>query len=157
MPPRRALPSRAPQRSETALRGSSGKQNVVVILANPIDIHARAVAAEVGATFAGQPVILDTRDYPNGWDLTSTLDGASDWNWLLHFGKWKTRSDQVCGIWRRRIERHRIHSDIKDRQARRFCRNDVTAAFQGWLHSMGNAVINSLTAEYAASRKPLNC
>jgi glutathione synthase/RimK-type ligase-like ATP-grasp enzyme len=125
----------------------------VLILADPNDIHARAVAAEVGIAFGGSPIILNTQDFPNRWHLTSAIDAASGCSWLVHLEHSKTQSDQVSGVWRRRTAPHEIHSDIRDRQARRFSLNDVTSAFQGWLHSLGTAVINPLGAEFAASRK----
>jgi glutathione synthase/RimK-type ligase-like ATP-grasp enzyme len=136
-----------------AVHSVSKKRNVVLILANPNDIHARSVAAEVGVTFDGLPVILDTRAYPSRWHLTATVNDSSAPNWRLHSGPFTARSDQVCGVWRRRTALHRIHSDVEDRGARRFCLNDATAAFQGWLHGMGSSVINPPGAEYAANRK----
>jgi glutathione synthase/RimK-type ligase-like ATP-grasp enzyme len=135
-------------------RRSSRKADLVLVLANPNDVHARAVAAEVAGTFGGRPVILDTREYPAGWHLTSTMGMAQDPAWLLHFGDWQARSEEVSGVWRRRPNPHRIHSDVNNRKARRFCLNEIAAGFQGWLHSLGEAVINPLAAEYAAIRKP---
>jgi len=132
---------------------ASGKSKTVLILAHPHDIHARAIAAEVGATFGGRPIILNTADYPRKWQLTAAIGNRTTSYWRLHSGHLTVRSHQVSGVWRRRTEPHRIHAAVEDRWARLFSLNEASAAFQGWLHSMGRLVVNPLGAEYVANRK----
>ena len=130
-------------------------RNHVIILAKPDDIHAVTVAAEVGATFQGRPVILDTARYPTDWRLTLRLSSDREPSWALCTRDLAISSDDVAGVWWRRPDAHRISKEVKDRRARRFCLDEARAAFLGWIHGLGRRVVNPLAAEAAAMQKPL--
>ncbi|MCC2112302.1 MAG: hypothetical protein KDJ16_09735 [Hyphomicrobiales bacterium] len=135
------------------ISGPPPERDVVIILADPNDIHARAVAAEVIGTFGARAIILETGEYPVQWQITSTIDRETGAHWQIQSGELVARSNDVSGVWRRRSSPHVIHDDITDTEARQYCEKDAMHAFQGWLFSMGNAVINPFAAEFAASRK----
>ena len=58
----------------------------------------------------------------------------------------------LAGVWWRRPRRYVAHSDVAESHHRRFITIEARAAFEGWLLSLGNRVINSPTAESAARK-----
>jgi hypothetical protein len=127
---------------------------VVIIIAKSQDVHALAVAAELSAALNARAVILDAGEYPAAWRLTIPVEGASDPGWMIRGRDWEIDSRQVAGVWLRRPRRHRIAPEVKGRRERGFCLDEARAVFQGWLHGLGNRVVNPLAAEFAANQKP---
>jgi len=127
----------------------------VIIIARPTDVHAVAVAAEVGATFKSRALILNSAQYPNAWRITMDVSQNSEPTWTVRGDGWEVTSDQLTGVWWRRPYRHRIASEVKGRKVRRFCEDEAKAAFLGWIHGLGQKVMNPFSADFAANQKPL--
>jgi len=126
----------------------------VIILAKQGDIHTTTVATEVSASFNGHPIILDTAGYPDDWCLTLLPNQDDEANWILHAKDFAIKSNKLAGVWWRRPNSHRISKEVKDRKVRGFCMDEARAAFLGWIHCLGNRVVNPVAAESAANRKP---
>lgn len=127
---------------------------VVIIIAKPADIHAVSVAAEVCTTFGAQAVILDAADYPSAWQLTTSVRADSGPSWRVRTKEWEVASEELAAVWWRRPNRHRIARAVKGSKVRSFCEDEARSAFQGWIYSLGQSVVNPLAAEMAANRKP---
>lgn len=57
-------------------------------------------------------------------------------------------------MWWRRPKRHVPAWEIEAAEVVQFCLDESRALFEGWIHSLGNRVINPLRAEMAANQKP---
>jgi glutathione synthase/RimK-type ligase-like ATP-grasp enzyme len=128
------------------------RPKTVLIITSPNDIHARVVAKEIEEFRGRKAVILDAADFPQKWQLSFELNNREN-RVLLHRGKQRIHEDELAGVWRRRSHTHRI-PHAADAQTRDFCLNETQSLFRGWLHSFEGNIINSLTAELAANRKP---
>lgn len=129
-------------------------EKVVVILAEPDDIHALAVRHEVTHTFRSECVILDTRRFPASWALNLSSGGDEASRYGITTGDREIHSECVAGVWLRRTRTHAISGSVTDARVRRFCVDESRAALQGWLYSLGPLALNPLAAELAANRKP---
>ena len=129
-------------------------RRVALIVAGPQDIHAAAVAAEIVRQGDGEVAVLDSADFPTQWRL-STRFGANADGMVCEIGRdgWRVEDHELAGVWWRRPNRHRVDSSVRDRRARRFCRDEAAAMFQGWLLSLGRRVLNPIGLEYMADRK----
>jgi glutathione synthase/RimK-type ligase-like ATP-grasp enzyme len=131
----------------------------VIIFAASDDIHARAVEAEINkADGSTSTTILDPAAYPGGWQLNFSVDKSGPAYSIDHDGV-TIPGDAVVGVWCRRMNRHAVPPEVTDAKVRQFCLDESRAAFQGWLHSIGDRVINPWGAESMAAQKPyqLSC
>jgi hypothetical protein len=124
----------------------------VLIFSTATDIHARVVAKEIERAH-GQAVILDVADFPKKWKLSFSLSNSSN-SVSIHHGNQSISGDDLVGVWWRRAHRHRI-PQVTDPKIRTFCYNESQALFQGWIYSLDWKIINPLSAQFAADRKPL--
>jgi hypothetical protein len=126
----------------------------VVIIAEDEDIHARSVAAEIKKHPNRRALILNAADYPVKWQLSFSLKNGDCPRYDIRCAVGTISGDSVTGVWWRRVRRHAIPADIADSRVRQFCLDEARAAFQGWIYSLGNRVINPLAAELSANQKP---
>lgn len=129
-------------------------QDTALILAQPEDVHALSVAKEI-ERINGRAIVLDTAHYPAEWNLSSELSNSANLSYVIRYNGEDISSDCVAGVWYRRPRTHTVPASVADERVRQFCIDESRAAFQGWVYSLGNRVINPLAAELAASRKPL--
>jgi glutathione synthase/RimK-type ligase-like ATP-grasp enzyme len=123
---------------------------VAIIFAKPDDIPALAVAAEIQSTFGAQATILDTMKYPGEWCVSLAVESNTKPEWIVSADDFVAPSEQIIGLWRRHHRGHRVPSEVKDKRGRQFSAHEATSAFQGWLHVLGERVINSVFSEQAA-------
>jgi glutathione synthase/RimK-type ligase-like ATP-grasp enzyme len=123
---------------------------MVIILAQPTDVHALSVAYEVEQS-GERALILDTADYPEKWQLSISI--GKDVSWEISTGHEQVRSTDVTGVWWRRIRAHEIAAEVIDDRVRRFCVNEARGVLLGWAHALGRRVINPVGAERAATAK----
>lgn len=129
--------------------------DTVLIIAQEDDLHAKVVANELRTELGARAIILDSANYPNQWCLSFTIGAQQVSDFRLQIGDESVHGARVAGVWWRRPRAHRIAISVADREVRSFCANEAQAAFDGWIYSLGDAVINPLISERAASRKPL--
>jgi hypothetical protein len=127
-------------------------RRVALIISSTRDIHAAAVSAWIGAHTDAEVAILDSADFPERWRLSAELS-ADGIRCRLASGDWSVGDEALTGVWWRRPRRHAISPSVTDRRARRFCRDEAAAAFQGWLLTLGSRVLNPIGLEYMADRK----
>jgi hypothetical protein len=130
-------------------------KDTVLIVSREDDIHAKVVANEIQTVLGARPIILDSAQYPNQWSLSFAAGTEVPSDFQIHLGSQTVSAAQVAGVWWRRPGTHRISGLITDQPVRSFCVREAQAAFEGWIYSLGDAVINPLIAENSACRKPL--
>ena len=131
-------------------------KNTVLIIAPEEDVHARAVQKRVETIFGARAIILDAADYPTRWQISFQADaGLTSQATVICPNGVEIQDKDLAGLWWRRLRRHRLPPEISDTRVRRFCFDEAESAFHAWAYCLGNRVINPLSAEQAADRKPL--
>lgn len=123
-----------------------------VILAQPDDIHAQAVAWEI-KQLGSRAIILDVADFPTQWRLGVSARSAADFFVITPDGE-RLEGENISGLWWRRIGTPKIPASVAKAEHRDFCRAESRALLEGWAYSLGQRVINPLAAELPARRKP---
>lgn len=127
----------------------------VIIIAPPGDLHAQTVAWEIGQA-GGLPLILSTADFPKGWSISFAADDHTGPRFDLTLADGTRLEDEsISGVWWRRTRKFNIPDDVTDKQFRQIVRDDCLALVEGWIHALGDRVVNPLAADLAARRKPL--
>lgn len=130
-------------------------KDTVLIISREDDLHAKVVANEIQTVLGARPIILDSAQYPNQWFLSLAAGNDVPSDFQIHLGSETVTEAQIAGVWWRRPRTHRIPRLITDQPVRSFCFREAQAAFEGWIYGLADAVINPLSAENAACRKPL--
>ena len=123
---------------------------MILIISEPADIHSTVVAQRL--LERGEDVcILSTEHYPQqcniSWHVRAGAPGFS-----LKYGERVIASDEVRGVWVRRLKPFAIAPSVVDRQVEHFSYNECRDFFIGWLSTFDN-VINACQQEYLAARK----
>jgi glutathione synthase/RimK-type ligase-like ATP-grasp enzyme len=126
----------------------------VLIIAPPNDPHACVVAKRLEALEA-EAIILDSADFPSQWHLSLRTAIGEPLRFVLGCDKLELDEERLVGVWWRRPRRYVASSDVQEAHLRRFITSEARAAFEGWLHCLGDRVINPIAAENAASHKLL--
>ncbi len=126
----------------------------VVIIAQPDDVHALCVGKRIETEHGAEAIIVDAADYPEKWQLTWMVENGVDSSYRLTVEGVHYEGEQITGVWWRRVRRHVIPQSVTDPRVRQFSVDEAKAAFQGWIYSLGDKVVNPLMAEYAAHQKP---
>jgi glutathione synthase/RimK-type ligase-like ATP-grasp enzyme len=126
----------------------------VLIIAPTDDPHACVVAKRLDALEA-EAIILDSAHFPSQWHLSVRTANDTTPQFLLAQGSLEIREDNLAGVWWRRPQRYLSSSDVQEPHLRRFITVEARAAFEGWLHCLGEPVINPVAADRAASFKLL--
>jgi len=125
-----------------------------VIIAPLDDPHARVVAKRLEALGA-DAVIVDSALFPSQWRLSLRVTTNSPPQFLLSRDNLHIDDERLAGVWWRRPQRFLPSPDVREERVRRFITIEARAAFEGWLHCLGDRVINPVAADTAASHKLL--
>jgi hypothetical protein len=126
----------------------------VLIIAPADDPHACVVAKRLEALEA-EAIVLDSAGFPSQWHLSVGTANGEPWRFYLGHGELVRDKESLVGVWWRRPRPCVPSSDVQGSQLRRFVASESRAAFEGWLHCLGNRVINPISADRAASHKLL--
>ena len=127
------------------------RPDTVIVLARPEDVHAGVVAHEIDRLGGFRVLILDAADFPYQWSIAYQAGPENRSRLRLWVGDEAIDGDAVAGVWFRRISPHRIESSANN--VRAFARAEARSLFEGWLHALGDRVINPRAAENAAVHK----
>ncbi|MEM1390383.1 MAG: MvdC/MvdD family ATP grasp protein [Pseudomonadota bacterium] len=126
----------------------------VIIIAPEDDLHAKVVSWELNKR--GQDhLILSLRDYPQNWSLSLKAGHSfgSDYDLRLASGHRLSSSD-IVGVWWRRTQYFDIPKVIEDAKHREFCIEESKVAIDGWMHAIGQKMINPIHVERTIRNKP---
>jgi hypothetical protein len=125
---------------------------MIVIIAEPNDVHAQVVARRIQGR--GQAcTILNAADFPQRCDLTTEYCAGKYRHSLVGpFGE--MHSDEVTGLWVRRMSAHDISPDIADRTIAKFAYEQCKDHFLAFTSLVPN-VINPRVSEMHSELKPL--
>jgi hypothetical protein len=123
---------------------------MVVITADPKDVHALAVAKRV-YDLGEDCCILDPADFPTRCQMQIAYSGNAC-EFSIRYGGETIRSESVSGLWLRRFRSYEIDPAIVNDEIRRFVYEECREFFQGWATTIPN-VINSNIREFNALRK----
>jgi hypothetical protein len=126
----------------------------VVIIAPEADAHAQVVAKRLEA-LGGRGVILDSALFPSQWRLTMRLSNDAPVRYVLQRDEMALDEDDVAGVWWRRPRQHLAPGPVAESHLRQFIVQEAREAFEGWLHCLGNKVINPIDADLAGAHKLL--
>jgi glutathione synthase/RimK-type ligase-like ATP-grasp enzyme len=126
----------------------------VLIIAPADDPHACVVAKRLEALEA-KAIILDSAHFPSQWHLSLGTANGEPRRFVLRRDQFELDEDSLVGVWWRRPRRYVPSSDVRESHLRRFITSESQAAFEGWLHCLGDRVINPIAADRAASHKLL--
>jgi hypothetical protein len=124
----------------------------VLIIAPSDDPHACVVARRL-ETLNAKAIILDSAQFPSQWSLSVALSDETSLRFVLGNDEIEIDETDVSGVWWRRPKRYVPSSAVEDPNLRRFVACESQAAFEGWLHCLGDRVINPLASDRAASHK----
>jgi hypothetical protein len=125
---------------------------IAVIIAPETDLHAQVVATRL-REIGGEPILLDSAEFPTRWRLSIELSLATRMVFSLQYEDKRINGEDVAGVWWRRPKRHLPSEQIAESHLRRFAEDESTQAFDGWLLSLGAKVINPIGAEWIADHK----
>lgn len=126
----------------------------VLIIAPANDPHACVVAKRLEALEA-DAIILDSAHFPSQWELSFRAGNGQPRRFLLGRDELELDDERLVSVWWRRPRRYLASSDVGEAHLRHFITSESRAAFEGWLHCLGDQVINPIAAENAASHKLL--
>src|SRR5438552_1000942 len=113
----------------------------VLIIAPANDPHACVVAKRVEALEA-QAIVLDCAHFPSQWHLSVGTANGEPRRFVLRCAELELDEESLVGIWWRRPRRYVPSSDVQESHLRSFITSESRAAFEGWLHCLGDRVIN---------------
>jgi glutathione synthase/RimK-type ligase-like ATP-grasp enzyme len=126
----------------------------VLIIAPANDPHACVVAKRLEALEA-EAIILDSAHFPSQWHLSVSTANDEPPRFVLRCHELAVNEENLVGVWWRRPQPYVPSSDVRELHLRRFITSESRAAFEGWLHCLGDRVINPIAADRAASHKLL--
>jgi hypothetical protein len=126
----------------------------VLIIAPPNDPHACVVAKRL-EDLEAESIILDSAHFPSMTHLSVMNANGELRRFVLNCGELEVDEDRLVGVWWRRPRRYIASTDVKESHLRNFIVSEARAAFEGWLHCLGDQVINPIAADNAASHKLL--
>jgi hypothetical protein len=126
----------------------------VLIIAPKDDAHAHVVAKRLEALDT-RPVILDSATFPTQCQLSLQLANGEPWRFALDNDGIELDDGNLAGVWWRRPRRHLASNEVRESHLRQFVANESREAFEGWLHCLGDRVINPVAADISAANKLL--
>jgi hypothetical protein len=126
--------------------------NSVIIISSEADVHAQVVTKRLEA-LGSRAIILDSAFYPSQWRLTGGLSNNTSFHFTLEHNGTVLNENEVAGVWWRRPRRYIPPDSVGELHLRQFIVNESRQAFEGWLHCLGNKVINPISADVAAGHK----
>ncbi len=124
----------------------------VIIIATEGDIHALTVVKRL-EVLGAKVMLIDTGHYPGQCVLSQHLS-EHDFSYELRIADCVIASDALAGVWWRRPNAYAAAMPFRESLIRKFVADECRDAFEGWLHGLGDIVINRVSADDAASRKP---
>ena len=125
---------------------------IVVIISHPDDIHAIVVAHKLKERKI-KPIILNCADFPMKWNLCLGFR-ENEKSWTIKSSDIEIKDQDVSYIWYRRSSPFMPSPYLESNETREFVISESRAAFQGWLLNLGNRVINPISSDHFAHRKP---
>lgn len=126
----------------------------VLIIAPSEDAHANVVAKRIEALGA-QAILLDSASFPSQCELSVRVQNGEPWRFTLKTDRLILNEENLAGVWWRRPRRHLASNEVRESHLRQFVADEAREAFEGWLHCMGNRVINPVAADIISSNKLL--
>jgi len=126
----------------------------VVIVAPVDDPHACVVAKRL-ETLGADALIVDSALFPSEWGLSLHTANDEPARFLLSCDGVRIDDEGLYGVWWRRPQRFLPSPEVREERVRRFVTVEARAAFEGWLHCLGERVINPVAADNAAGHKLL--
>ena len=125
-----------------------------MIIAPVDDPHARVVAKRLEALDA-DAIIVDSAQFPSPRCLSVHTANDEPSRFLLSRDGVCIDEKRLTGVWWRRPQRFLPSPQVQEIRIRRFITIEARAAFEGWLHCLGERVINPVAADNAAGHKLL--
>ncbi len=125
---------------------------MILVVSDPLDVHARAVAAALRRRHGHDARFLDLADFPRRWRLSATVGRLGDRATFAATGRGSLRLDRVRTVWWRRPSAFGLHAGLapgRRDHVRRQCREAVL----GVLQSTRARWVNDPMREEAASHK----
>lgn len=126
----------------------------VLIIAPENDPHACVVTKRLEALGA-RAVIVDSANFPSQWQVSVRTANEEPLRFTIGRNELELDENDVVGVWWRRPRRPVPSVEIRESHLRRFVALESRAEFEGWLHCLGDRVINPVAADHAASHKLL--
>ncbi|MFH8891887.1 MvdC/MvdD family ATP grasp protein [Streptomyces sp. NPDC017949] len=133
---------------------SDARRPQVVIVAPTDDAHACVVAKRLEALGAAA-LIVDSALFPSAWRLSLHTANGEPARFLLSRDGRCVEDAELSGVWWRRPQRFLPSPEVREERVRRFVTVEARAAFEGWLHCLGERVVNPIAADNAAGHKLL--
>jgi glutathione synthase/RimK-type ligase-like ATP-grasp enzyme len=124
----------------------------VLIIAPNEDAHALTVAKRLEELDA-ETIILDSAHFPSRWQLSVSVANDGLRHFVLSRDDLEISHESLVGVWWRRPRRYLASGEVQEAHLRRLAASEARAAFEGWLHCLGERVINPIAADRAASHK----
>ncbi len=124
---------------------------VVLLFSELHDVHALVVQARIKRELGGLASVVDPKQYPRCIGLTHGFSGRSEWT--IKDQEKEFGSEDVRGVWLRRMNAPEIAPEIREREARFFAYSEAKDALLGLIAGLRN-VVNPLSAEHLSMRKP---
>jgi hypothetical protein len=134
--------------------GTRRRHPCVLIIAPANDPHAHVVAKRLESLDA-EAIVFDSAYFPSRCQLSLSLASGSSGRFVLAGNGFEFDQQHLSGVWWRRPRRHVASIDVEEAHLRRFVTEESRAAFEGWLHCLGDRVVNPVAADHAASHKLL--
>jgi glutathione synthase/RimK-type ligase-like ATP-grasp enzyme len=130
----------------------------LIILSADNDIHALAVKKEIEKFNNYSCSIIDTKNFPSKVRFISQFNtpGSSKILSLENADGRTIDSNNIVGVWRRRIYNHSVSPDLTDSTYKEISRRDTRSALDGFfftLASNGCHIINNPINEFASLNK----
>jgi glutathione synthase/RimK-type ligase-like ATP-grasp enzyme len=124
----------------------------MIIIMSPLnDVHSLAVQSRLTQQLDKEATIIDAADYPGKWNIDMFVGQEN--GFILSNGGSIISSDQIEGVWLRRVQPPVISEKVVIREVRSFCQSETQDFLVGLLATFPN-VVNKRSAEYTSSKKP---
>jgi hypothetical protein len=124
----------------------------MVIIMSPLnDVHSLAVQSRLIQQLGKEATIIDAADYPGRWNIDMFV--GSENGFTLSSDESVISSDQIEGLWLRRVQPPAISDEVITSEARSFCQSETRDFITGFLATFPN-VVNKRDSEYISSKKP---
>jgi glutathione synthase/RimK-type ligase-like ATP-grasp enzyme len=129
-------------------------KDTVLIVGQPDDVHASALASILKSEFNSHPIIWDNGSIPIESHMAFILS-ENNTDFKLKSPEGVFSLDTIHSIWWRRPSKFRLDYSLTDPKVRNFCLSECAAFFKGVLNAIDIPIINNPAAESLAAYKPL--
>ena len=128
-------------------------KDTILIIGQPDDVHASALAVVLKSEFDAQPIIWDNGSIPTE-SLMDFILSKNDTDFSLKGPEGSFSLNNIRSIWWRRPSKFRLDDSVTDPKVRAFCMSECETFFKGVLNAVDIPIINNLFAESLATYKP---